>query len=73
MLTNRVLSAAEATDWGLINANFADASALREHVAKTVRTLADGPTRAFGGARRLLSHSAGNSLHEQLRHEANPS
>lgn len=66
MLTNRVLSAAEATDWGLINANFADANALREHVTKTAGTFAKGPTRAYGGVRRLLSHSAGNSLHEQL-------
>ncbi|MGQ0528892.1 MAG: hypothetical protein ACT4PG_03555 [Panacagrimonas sp.] len=73
MLTNRVLNAAEAADCGLINANFADADALREHVAKAAAALTSGPTRAFGGARRLLSHSAGNSLHEQLRLEANPS
>lgn len=66
MLTNRVLSAAEATDWGLINAHFADAGALREHVAKTASALANGPTRAYGGVRRLLSHSASNTLHEQL-------
>lgn len=69
MITNCVLSAAEAAEWGLINAQFADANTLREHVAKTTRAIADGPTRAYGGVRRLLATSAGNSLHEQLRLE----
>ncbi|MGQ0621451.1 MAG: enoyl-CoA hydratase/isomerase family protein [Panacagrimonas sp.] len=66
MLTNRVLSAKEAADWGLINGCFDDAAALREGVDKIARRLAAGPTRAYGGVSRLLNASAGRLLHEQL-------
>jgi 2-(1,2-epoxy-1,2-dihydrophenyl)acetyl-CoA isomerase len=69
ILTNRVLSAAEAAEWGLINGTQPDADALRQHVAQMARRLADGPTRAYGGVRRLLGSSASSSLHDQLAKE----
>lgn len=69
MITNRVLTAKEAADWGLINACFEDEAGLREAVQKLAQGLASGPTKAFGGVRRLLQMSAGNPLHGQLRLE----
>ncbi len=69
MITNRVLSAKEATDWGLINGCHEDAAALREAVDQLARRIASGPTRAYGGVRRLLATSATHLLHEQLAKE----
>ena len=66
MLTNRVLSAKEAAEWGLINGVHDDAASLREAVDKLAQKLASGPTRAYGGVRRLLATSARNLLHDQL-------
>lgn len=69
MLTNRVLSGREAVDWGLLNACYDDAAALDQAVDQIARRLASGPTRAFGGVRRLLMASAGVEFHEQLARE----
>ena len=69
VLTNRVLSAAEALNWGLINAVHADDEVLvkaRELAAK----LAKGPVIAFGGAKRLLIEGANSSLGEAMEREA---
>jgi 2-(1,2-epoxy-1,2-dihydrophenyl)acetyl-CoA isomerase len=69
VLTNRVLSAAEALDWGLINAVHADDAVLanaRELAAK----LAKGPIHAFGGSKRLLIEGANSSLGEAMEREA---
>lgn len=68
-LRNRRLSADEARDWGLIN-DVVEDDALAAHVAKLAAELADGPTQAFGGAKRLLRTSLENSLESQLAREA---
>ena len=66
MLTNRVLSAAEAKEWGLVNDCYNDAAALDQAVSELARRLAAGPTQAFGQVRRLLIASGGRSLREQM-------
>lgn len=69
VLTNRVLSAAEALDWGLINDVHADDQVLDE-ARKLAAKLAKGPTNAFGGAKRLLIAGANLSLGEAMENEA---
>ncbi len=69
VLTNRVLSAAEALDWGLVNHVAADDVVLDEARALAAR-LATGPTNAFGGAKRLLLAGASSSLGEAMENEA---
>jgi 2-(1,2-epoxy-1,2-dihydrophenyl)acetyl-CoA isomerase len=64
-LTNRVLTAAEALDWGLANRVVPD-----DEVESSARTLASelaaGPTGAFGRAKRLLAAAEQNDLRAQL-------
>jgi 2-(1,2-epoxy-1,2-dihydrophenyl)acetyl-CoA isomerase len=68
-LTNRVLSAREALDWGLVTRVVADAE-FRGAVEALARELAQGPTRAFGGAKRLFHQSTWESLETQMELEA---
>jgi 2-(1,2-epoxy-1,2-dihydrophenyl)acetyl-CoA isomerase len=68
-LTNRVLSADEACDWGLVNRVVADAD-LHSEAAAVAANLAAGPTRALGAAKRLLRQSLDHDLNEQLDAEA---
>jgi 2-(1,2-epoxy-1,2-dihydrophenyl)acetyl-CoA isomerase len=68
-LTNRVLSAREAVEWGLITRAVPDAE-FRSAVQALARELAQGPTRAFGGAKRLLHQSTWESLETQMELEA---
>ena len=67
VLTNRLLSAAEALEWGLVNRVVPDAN-LREEVGKLAERLAAGPLGAFGQAKRLLRSEA--SLEAQLEDES---
>jgi len=67
--TNRVLSAREALDWGLITRVVADAE-LGAEVERLARELAQGPTRAFGGAKRLFHQATWESLETQMELEA---
>ncbi len=67
-LTNRTLSAQEALDWGLVNQVVA-ASALRETVAALAAKLAQGPTRAHGGVKKLLLMATQDSLESQMERE----
>ncbi|MFI5053619.1 MAG: enoyl-CoA hydratase/isomerase family protein [Acidimicrobiia bacterium] len=67
--TNRVLSAAEALDWGLITSVVADDQVQGE--AETLATrLAEGPTRTFAAAKRLLHTSLESTLESHLAREA---
>lgn len=66
---NRRLSAAEAEDWGLITRVVPDEALDAEALAVAAR-LAEGPTQAFGGIKRLLGQSHNADLHEQLAAEA---
>jgi 2-(1,2-epoxy-1,2-dihydrophenyl)acetyl-CoA isomerase len=67
-LTNRTLSAAEALDWGLVN-RVVPAASFEAEVAKLVDQLAAGPTRAYGGIKRLLLSAPSESLESQLEKE----
>jgi 2-(1,2-epoxy-1,2-dihydrophenyl)acetyl-CoA isomerase len=68
-LTNRVLTAREALDWGLVTRVTPDAE-LRPAVHALARELAQGPTRAFAEAKRLLHRSTHESLETQMELEA---
>ena len=67
--TNRVLSAREALEWGLVTRVVADAE-LMPAVRALARELAQGPTKAFGGAKRLFHQSTWESLETQMELEA---
>ncbi|MET0987488.1 MAG: enoyl-CoA hydratase-related protein [Steroidobacteraceae bacterium] len=68
LLGDRV-AAAEAHRLGLVNF-VVPAAALQEETQKLVNRLASGPTRGYGLIKRLVDASAGNSLEEQGRLEA---
>ncbi len=67
--TNRALTAREALDWGLVNRVVPDAEFSRA-LAGLARELAQGPTMAFGGAKRLFHQSTHESLETQMELEA---
>jgi 2-(1,2-epoxy-1,2-dihydrophenyl)acetyl-CoA isomerase len=67
--TNRVLSAAEAMEWGLVNRVYPDAE-FTMGVAALARELADGPTAAFGRTKLLMHQSTQESLETQMELEA---
>jgi 2-(1,2-epoxy-1,2-dihydrophenyl)acetyl-CoA isomerase len=67
-LTNRVLSAKEALDWGLVN-QVVPAPDLREETAKLASGLAKGPTLAYGGIKKLLQTAPNDSLESQMERE----
>src|SRR4029450_5670670 len=67
--TNRVLSAREAMDWGLVNRVHPDAE-FAGAVAGLARELAQGPTQAFGRAKLLFHQSTQESLETQMELEA---
>lgn len=67
-LTNRVLTAAEALDWGLVN-RVVPSSELAEVAGKLARGLADGPTMAHGAVKHLLGSSFAESLETQMERE----
>lgn len=69
MLTNRLLTAQEALDWGLLNKVVASEELL--DAAETVATqLAAGPTQAFGSVKKLLLASFENNLEGQMELES---
>lgn len=68
MLLNRVLSAEEALQWGLVNQVVADADVLAE-ATRLAEKLAAGPKGAFGKVKRMLAASAG-ALETQVALEA---
>lgn len=68
MLTNRVLSAAEAQAWGIVNQAVPE-EAFQETVDSLVAQIASGPTRAFGQVKSLLNTSFENSLETQMELE----
>ena len=64
-LTNRVLSAREACDWGLVYRVVPDADLLSE-ASKFAAQLAIGATAAFGGVKQLMVESFTNTLEAQM-------
>jgi 2-(1,2-epoxy-1,2-dihydrophenyl)acetyl-CoA isomerase len=67
--TNRVMTAREAAEWGLITRAVPDAE-FKAAVDAQARELAQGPTKAFGIAKRLLHQSTWESLETQMELEA---
>jgi 2-(1,2-epoxy-1,2-dihydrophenyl)acetyl-CoA isomerase len=69
MLTNRVLTAEEALDWGVVNQVVEAGQA--ESTARTLaEKLAAGPTQAFAQVKQLLDTSFNQSLETQMELEA---
>ncbi len=56
LLTNRVLDAQQALDWGLVN-QIAEDDSLEQTAAALAARLAAGPVGAFGAVKRLLSEA----------------
>lgn len=69
MLTNRVLSAEEALDWGIVNQVVEPDDVLATAQAMAAK-LAAGPTRAFGAVKALLNESFEHGLEAQMELEA---
>jgi 2-(1,2-epoxy-1,2-dihydrophenyl)acetyl-CoA isomerase len=65
MLTNRRLSAAQAAEWDIVNRVVPDDELLAEAEA-LAKQLASGPTRAYGGVKKLMVASAANDLETQM-------
>jgi 2-(1,2-epoxy-1,2-dihydrophenyl)acetyl-CoA isomerase len=68
MLTNRVLSAVEALEWGLITRVTADET-LAEEAERLTEQLAVGPAGSHAAVKRLLLVSSRNGLEEQMEIE----
>lgn len=68
VLTNRRLTAAEALEWGLVTKVVPGDQLLGEAQALAAQ-LAEGPTKAFGGSKRLLLSAFSGTLETQLEDE----
>jgi 2-(1,2-epoxy-1,2-dihydrophenyl)acetyl-CoA isomerase len=68
-LTSRVLSAQEASEWGIVNRVVPDKD-LSTEAAELASQLAAGPTKALGTSKRLLHISWTETLETQMEHEA---
>ncbi|MEM7406745.1 MAG: enoyl-CoA hydratase/isomerase family protein [Pseudomonadota bacterium] len=69
MITNRRLSAEEALDWGLVTAVHDD-DALHAEAAALAKTLAAGPTRAFGAVKSMLVETFTTDCEAQMERES---
>jgi 2-(1,2-epoxy-1,2-dihydrophenyl)acetyl-CoA isomerase len=69
ILTNWRLTAAEAADWGLITRALPDEDLAAEAMA-IARQLAEGPTKAYAGSKRLLRRSYDQPLEAQMADES---
>jgi 2-(1,2-epoxy-1,2-dihydrophenyl)acetyl-CoA isomerase len=67
-LTNRMLSAEEAVEWGLVSSVVPDAE-LQPAAQELAGALAAGATRAQGGAKRLLQRAWTETLETQMAFE----
>lgn len=67
-LTNRVLNADEALEWGIVSRVVPD-ERLAEATEQLVRQLAAGPTSAYGATKRLLRSAYDHGLREQMAKE----
>lgn len=69
ILMNRQLSADEALAWGVIN-KMVPAADLHGSSMDLAKKFANGPTKAFGGVKRLLASGALAALEHQMQREA---
>ena len=68
-LTNRLLTSAEAVEWGLVTRVLPEENFMEEARA-FAQQLADGPTHAFGVAKDLFGNSLNHELETQMELEA---
>lgn len=68
-LTNRLLTAPEALEWGLVSRVVPDADLLLE-AERLAKALADGPVGAYGEAKALLYGSFDETLESQMAKES---
>lgn len=69
MLTNRTLSAQEASQWGLVTEVVADAE-LADRTAQLADQMAASSAGSNGGVKQLLLGTFKNGLEEQMEHES---
>lgn len=69
MITNRMLSADEALDWGIATRVVA-ADELAAEAQGLAAKIASGPTRAYGGVKKLLLSSGNEGFETQMEHES---
>ena len=69
VLTNRRLSTQEALDWGLVT-RVVPGNQLLSEARALAESLAQGPTKAYGGAKRLLLSAYSSTLETQLEDES---
>jgi 2-(1,2-epoxy-1,2-dihydrophenyl)acetyl-CoA isomerase len=67
-LTNRVLTADEACDWGIVN-QVVDDDELEEAAGSLAAKLAAGPTASFGATKRLILEGTTEGLENQMERE----
>ncbi|MSQ60916.1 MAG: enoyl-CoA hydratase [Betaproteobacteria bacterium] len=67
-MTNRVLTAQEALEWGLVN-RVVPAANLMAEVTQLATQLAKGPTLAYGGIKKLVMMSPNDTLESQMERE----
>lgn len=67
-LTERVLSAQEALDWGLVN-RVVPANELQAEAKQLAQKIAQGPTLAYGGVKKLMQMAPIDSLESQMERE----
>lgn len=67
-LTNRLLSADEAFNWGMVN-KVVPAESLQEEAMGLAKKLAKGPTKSFGMTKRLILEACTESLETQMEAE----
>jgi 2-(1,2-epoxy-1,2-dihydrophenyl)acetyl-CoA isomerase len=68
-LTNRLLSAEEAVQWGIVTKVVPEKDLINEATA-LAESLAAGPTKAFGATKRLLQSGLTESFEGQMKHES---
>lgn len=68
-MTDRVLSAEEALDWGIVN-RVVPAASLAEEAGRLAAQLASGPTRAYGNVKRLIQTGLADTLESQMERES---
>ncbi len=69
VLTNRVLDANEALDWGIVN-KVVEPDQLMNEAMAMARQFAKGPTKAYGQAKHLLHTAFSESMETQLEFES---
>lgn len=69
MYTNRILSAKEANEWGIVNWVVSE-DKLLETVVELAESLANGPMNAFGATKKLFLNSLQETLESQMSNES---